>query len=123
MRARYTEPGRHVVVYPGGEPGTLVALLLFRSPHGGSVPRDQRTGPLRERFDGAGWLTPSLLADVPAAESSFMDALPRRRPPSRATSKRSPGTKPGCVPRCGDTGATRSCSPACCCSRPGRAGR
>ncbi|GAA1761607.1 FAD-dependent monooxygenase [Nonomuraea bangladeshensis] len=75
VRAHYTEPGRQVVVYLSGEPGTLVALLLFRSPHSGSVPRDQRAGLLRERFAGTGWLTPSLLADAPAGESIFMDAM------------------------------------------------
>ncbi|WP_049558820.1 FAD-dependent monooxygenase [Nonomuraea sp. SBT364] len=75
VRAHYTEPGRQVVVYPGGEPGRLVTLLLFRSPRGASVPRDRRPGLLRTLFDGAGWLTPSLLADAPAGESIFMDAM------------------------------------------------
>ncbi|MGW0486335.1 FAD-dependent monooxygenase [Nonomuraea sp. NPDC003214] len=75
VRAHYTEPGRQVVLYPGGEPGTLVTLLLFRSSHGGSVPRERRPGLLRERFAGAGWLTPSLLADAPAGEPIFMDEM------------------------------------------------
>jgi 2-polyprenyl-6-methoxyphenol hydroxylase-like FAD-dependent oxidoreductase len=75
VRAHYTEPGRQTVLYPSGEPGTLVALLLFRAPRGGGVPREQRAGLLRERFAGAGWLTPALLADAPAGDSIFMDEM------------------------------------------------
>ncbi|MEU1737455.1 FAD-dependent monooxygenase [Streptosporangium sp. NPDC020145] len=75
VRAHYTEPGRQVVVYPDDEPGRLVTLLLFRSSYGESVPRERRLDLLRARFDGAGWLTPSLLDDAPAGESIFMDTM------------------------------------------------
>jgi 2-polyprenyl-6-methoxyphenol hydroxylase-like FAD-dependent oxidoreductase len=75
IRAHYTEPGRQTVLYPSGEPGELIALFLFRSPPGGSVPRAERPHLLRSRFRDMGWLTPSLLADAPAGESIFMDTM------------------------------------------------
>ncbi|MEV0388522.1 FAD-dependent monooxygenase [Nonomuraea sp. NPDC050643] len=75
VRAHYTEPGRQSVVYPTGEAGTLMALFLFRSAHGGRVPRAERLDLLRSTFHGMGWITASLLADAPASESVFMDTM------------------------------------------------
>ncbi|MBT2233709.1 FAD-dependent monooxygenase [Nonomuraea sp. NEAU-A123] len=75
IRAHYTEPGRQAVVYPTGRTGELIALLLFKAPYGGSVPRGRRLDLLRATFDGMGWITPSLLADAPSGEAVFMDTM------------------------------------------------
>ncbi|WP_308164232.1 FAD-dependent monooxygenase [Nonomuraea sediminis] len=73
VRAHYTEPGRQAVVYPSGEPGQLVALLLFTTQDTRPAPRERRFEVLRDRFAGMGWITPSLLEEAP--ESFFMDVM------------------------------------------------
>ncbi len=71
----YAEPGRQIGVYPTDTPGDLATLFIFSAPDDGYVPHSQRLAKLQDVYQGMGWITPQVLADMNDQQNIFMDTV------------------------------------------------
>lgn len=78
----YAEPGRLSGAYGSLREGEIIAFLMYRADRPEKFPREQRLPHLRQVFAGMGWITPQLLAQAPAPERLFMDAVIQIRLPA-----------------------------------------
>jgi 2-polyprenyl-6-methoxyphenol hydroxylase-like FAD-dependent oxidoreductase len=78
----YTEVGYQVTSFPMREDATMFALTFLDD--GKEIPqtRAEQEALLRARFADAGWEVPSILEQMPRAESIYMDRVSQVRMPS-----------------------------------------
>lgn len=75
----YPETKRQAGLYPNGEPGETNTLFVWEQLDVGPIPRQDRLSTLRERFGGAGWVVPELLAMADENTPIFMDTVTQIR--------------------------------------------
>lgn len=75
----YVEPGREVGIYSSDIDGQLVALLLWADADDGRVAPDERPDRLRSVFEGAGWHTDRVLAELSDVDEILMDTVTQIR--------------------------------------------
>lgn len=76
----YGEPGRQVCRFTLHGNASLV-LLIWRDPQGAPIPSEEAAQKafIRERFAGAGWEAPALLAGLSAATDLYVDRVSQIR--------------------------------------------
>lgn len=71
----YAEPGRLSGAYGSPREGEIFSFWMYRADQPEHLPCEQRFARLRQVFAGMGWITSQLLAQAPAPEHLFMDAV------------------------------------------------